>query len=349
MAFERPAPGWQRRTCNGVLEAVGGTPLVRLERYLDLYDVELFAKLEYLNPGGSAKDRPARKMIEDALEAGEIRRGQTVVESTSGNMGIGLAQACAYHGLKLVCVVDPNAQLQNVAIMQALGATIEWVREPVNGDFLTARLQRVREIQERDPNVYWTNQYENQRNPEAHFESTIQEIDDVFGDSVDVLFVATSSTGTASGCQNFLKERGRQTKVVAVDAEGSVLFGGEKGPRLIPGLGAGTVPGLAKGKHFDSLCRVSDVRCVVGCRRAAMREAMLVGGSAGGVLEAVRSLQTELVGKRCVAILHDSGVRYLDTVYSNNWVKEKLGVEVEELRSLIDANCVECLERDTFR
>ncbi|MDQ8187611.1 2,3-diaminopropionate biosynthesis protein SbnA [Pelagicoccus sp. SDUM812002] len=331
--------------CEGILGAVGDTPLVRLSRYLDQTDVELFAKVESCNPGGSAKDRPALKMIEDALESGELEVGQTVVESTSGNMGIGLAQACRYYGLKLICVVDPNAQRQNVAIMQALGAEIEWVEQPVNGDFLSARLLRVSQIIRDNPDAYWTNQYGNERNPAAHFEGTIQEIDDKLGDSYDVVFVATSSTGTARGCRDFLIERRPKVQVVAVDAEGSVLFGGEKGRRKIPGLGAGVMPELAEGQTFDTHCRVSDLRCVVGCRRLAEREAMLVGGSAGGVLEAVRSMQSQLSGKRCVAILHDSGMRYLDTIYSDQWVEDTLGAKPADLQSLVDANWVECLEQ----
>lgn len=313
-------------SASGILDCVGQTPLVHLSRYLDDCSIELHAKLEAANPGGSAKDRPALRMLEHALETGELAPGDTVVESSSGNMGIGLAQACRFHQMRFICVVDPHAQPQNIAIMQALGAEVVRVETPVDGSFLAARLQRVQQILSDVPNSFWPNQYANRQNPIAHHEGTIREIDEATGGDLDYLFVATSSTGTAQGCRDYLRKHNRHTQVVAVDANGSVLFGGSPGKRLIPGIGAGHLPALAKDQTFDKIVRVSDVDCVVGCRRASAREAMLVGGSAGGVLEVVRSLENELSGKRCVAILHDSGTRYLDTVFNDDWVESSLGV-----------------------
>lgn len=319
------------QVADGILNAIGNTPLVRFGRYLDRDDVELFAKLEYGNPGGSAKDRPARQMLLAAIENGEIGPESTIIESSSGNMGIGLAQACRYHGLRLICVVDPNAQSQNVAIMQALGAQIERVTEPLDGDFLAARLARVCRLLETIPNSFWPNQYANSQNPMAHELGTIREIDEALDGELDFLFVATSSTGTAQGCRNYLRSRGRRTRVIAVDAVGSVLFGGKPGRRKIPGLGAGREPSLARNQTFDRVIRVTDLDCIVGCRRAANREAVLLGGSAGGVLETVRSLQDELAGKRCAAILHDSGTRYLDTVFNDDWVAEVCDAPPDEV------------------
>ncbi|QDV23617.1 2,3-diaminopropionate biosynthesis protein SbnA [Aureliella helgolandensis] len=319
----------------GILNTVGHTPLVRFGRFLDEPSVELFAKLEAMNPGGSAKDRPALQMLNHAIAAGEIDESTTIVESSSGNMGIGLAQACRYYGLQLICVVDPHAQPQNIAIMRALGAQIEQVSEPFGGSYLSARLMRVRQLLHSTPASFWPNQYANLQNPQAHFEGTIREIDEALNGDFDFLFVATSSTGTARGCRDYLRSKGRNVKVVAVDAEGSVLFGGKLGERLIPGLGAGRKPRLAKDQTFDEVRRVSDFDCVVGCRRAADREAVLVGGSAGGVLEVVRSMQSELMGRRCVAILHDSGARYMDTVYNDDWVQSKLGVAPEQLAARV--------------
>ena len=318
-----------------VLEAIGQTPLVRLRRYLDVDEVDLMVKLEAFNPGGSAKDRPARRMIEKALETGLIDQGTTIIESSSGNMGIGLAQVCRFHGLRLICVVDPNAQRQNIAIMQALGATIRLVPQPLNGDFLAARLAVVAELLATVENSFWPNQYANFDNPLAHEEGAIREIDEALGGEVDHLFVATSSTGTARGCRDYLRKRGRRTNVIAVDSEGSTLFNGQAGPRKISGMGAGKLPDLARGQSFDGLIRVSDLRCVVGCRRAAEREAVLIGGSGGGVLEAIRSMQAELVGKTVIAMLHDSGARYLETVFDDGWVQRELGCSPDRLRALV--------------
>ncbi|QDT11921.1 2,3-diaminopropionate biosynthesis protein SbnA [Planctomycetes bacterium K23_9] len=324
---------WPTRT--GVLDAIGNTPLVRFDRFLGRSDIRLFAKLEYANPGGSAKDRPARLMIEQALRRGDIHAGSTIIESSSGNMGIGLAQACRYHGLSFVCVVDPRAQSQNLEIIKALGGRIELVTLPLNGDFLAARIAKVCQLLEETPDSYWPNQYANPDNPRSHCEGTVREIDDALGDELDVLFVATSSTGTAQGCRDYLRQRGRHVEVVAVDSVGSVLFGGSSGPRMIPGLGAGKEPALAKGQAFDRVARVSDLDCVVGCRRLAQREAVLVGGSAGGVLLTVDRMKEQLAGKTCAAVLHDSGTRYLQTVFNDQWVAETLNCSSERLKQLV--------------
>lgn len=321
---------------NSVLDCIGRTPLVRLSRYLDDHSVELYAKLEAANPGGSAKDRPAKQMLEAAIHRGELHDGSTVIESSSGNMGIGLAQACRFYNLRFICVVDPNAQPQNLGIIRALGAEVQQVDQPVGGSFLAARLQRVKTLLARTPNGFWPNQYANRENPRAHEEGTIREIDEALGGDFDYLFVATSSTGTAQGCRDYLRRVKRRAQVVAVDAIGSVLFGGESGHRMIPGLGAGCEPPLAKSQAFDDVQRVSDLRCVVGCRRAAEREAILVGGSGGGVLEVARAMQHELRGKRCVVILHDSGNRYLDTVFDDHWVEQRLGANRSTIRYLMN-------------
>lgn len=167
------------------------------------------------------------------------------------------------------------------------------------------------------------------------YEGTVREIDEALEGDFDYLFVATSSTGTAQGCRDYLRAQQRDVKVVAVDSLGSVLFGGSAGPRKIPGLGAGKLPKLAAGQSFDAVVRVSDLDCVVGCRRMAYREAMLVGGSAGGVLETVRRMQEKLAGKRCVAVLHDSGTRYLETVFNDDWVQESLQCSPGALECLV--------------
>lgn len=325
---------------DNVLDVIGKTPLVRLHRFLDRRDIELYAKLEYLNPGGSMKDRPAARMLADAISSGQVGRGTLVVESSSGNMGIGLAQACRYHGLRFRCVIDRRTQDHNVKILRAYGAEVEVVEEPdpATGDLLTARLGRVREILATEPDAFWPNQYSNANNPLAHQLGTMSEIDDALSGRIDHVFVATSSTGTARGCAAHLRSRGRATSVVAVDAVGSVLFGGRPAERKIPGLGAGIEPPLARNQRFSDLVRVSAVDCVVGCRRLIDREGILAGGSAGGVLHAVRHQAASMPsGSRCVAILADSGTRYLDSVYSDDWVEHELGVGPADLAALASA------------
>lgn len=345
-ASDESSRGWREppeaprgATFSSILGAIGNTPLVRLERFLDDQLIELYAKLEFANPGGSAKDRPARAMLEEALAAGRIGPDTLIVESSSGNMGIAIAQFCRVHGLRFRCVVDPRAQAQNLRILAALGTEIEVIEEPdpESGDFLSARLQRVTQILHEEDDAYWPNQYANAANPRSHAQGTMREIDLALDGKVDYLFVAVSSTGTAGGCADYLSARRRSTRVIAVDAYGSVLFGGRRGPRKIPGLGAGVVPPLAALREFSQVQHVSDLDCVVGARRLAQREGILAGGSAGGVLEAVRRLAPLLPrNSRCVAILADGGTRYLDTIYDDAWVDEQLQCEPERLARKID-------------
>lgn len=324
---QHPAPG----PVDGVLGAIGSTPLVRVRRLCSRPDIAVWAKLEAANPGGSAKDRPAARMIEDALASGALAPGGTVIESSSGNMGVGLAQACRYHGLRLICVVDTRAHDDNLRTMRALGAEVRMVSEPDpdTGDLLTARLRLVAELVAATPGAYWPDQYANHSNPAAHAAGTMREIDDALDGDLDLVFVATSTTGTLRGCSDLLCERGRRTRVVAVDATGSALFGGVRGPRELPGFGAGVETELSRGADYHRLVRVSDRDCVAGCRRLVEREAILAGASSGGVASALESICAELPSRsRCALILADGGSGYLSTVYDDEWVRRELGVDL---------------------
>lgn len=322
----------------GLEGAIGNTPLVRLDHFLERTDTTLYAKLEYLNPGGSMKDRPAAFMLQRALADGRLTTDSTVIESSSGNMAIGLAQFCRVHRIRFHCVADVRIQPQNLAILRALGAEVDIVTEPdpVSGDFLRARLDRVRRLLDETPDAFWPNQYANLDNPRAHQHGTMREIDEALGGEIDIVFAATSSTGTCGGCADYLREHGRSTRVVAVDAVGSVLFGGHPGDRLIPGLGAGAVPPLAAKRTFSQVERVTDSGCVAGCRRLVHTEGFLVGGSAGGILHTIRALSPIMeTGTVIVAVLPDSGTRYLDTVFDDDWVADRLHLSREQLCDLI--------------
>ena len=172
-----------RAPVDGILGAIGDTPLVALRRYLLRPDVDVWAKLEASNPGGSAKDRPAAQMLRDALDCGRIDLGTTVVESSSGNMGIGLAQGCRYLGLRLIAVVDARAHTSSVRTMRALGADVRVVTQPdpETGDLLVARLNAVRRLLAEIPNSFWPDQYANESNPAAHATGTMREIDEALG------------------------------------------------------------------------------------------------------------------------------------------------------------------------
>ncbi len=312
----------------GILSTIGNTPLIRLDRFLDASHVNLYAKLELFNPGGSIKDRPAYSMLTEAMKKGEINPETTIVESSSGNLGVGLAQVCSYLGIRFVCVVDSRTSLTNVRIMEAYGAQIDWISEPDPevGTFLAARIKRVRQLLETIPNSFNCNQYMNLNNPRAHYQ-TMQEIVDVLdGQQLDYIFCATSTCGTLRGCAEYTRDHQLDTKIIAVDAVGSVIFGDTPKPRLIPGHGSGVKPPLYQSQLETKSILVSDLDCVVGCRQLLKRESVLGGGSTGAVMSAVQKMAMHLpAGANCVAIVCDRGERYVETIYSNDWVCKHFG------------------------
>lgn len=313
----------------GVLAAIGRTPLIQLTRLQNHGRVlKVYVKLESLNPGGSSKDRPARAILAEGLLTGAIRADTVVIESSSGNMGIGLAQACRYHRLRFVCVVDPKAAALNVQIMTAYGAQIDLVTrpDPKSGEGLQARIDRVQDLLAVTPRSFWPNQYANPLNAKAHYQTTMQEIVDDLVDPVDFLFTAASTCGTLRGCGEHVRDHGAATRIVAVDAVGSLIFSDQRGPRLIPGLGAGIRPPLCDPALIDRVVHVTDLECVRGCRRLVQDEAIFAGGSSGGVMAAIDKIAGDIpAGATCVAILSDRGERYLDTIYDDAWVRLHFG------------------------
>jgi len=317
------------RMSGGILAAIGGTPLVRLEKVFESAHFNCFAKLEGSNPGGSSKDRPSVAIVERALQTGEIDSNTLIIEGSSGNTGIGLAQVCAYHGLRFRCLVDPKVTQLNIDILAAYGAEIEFVEhpDPETGELLPAKLKRIDEILDEVKNSFWVDQYTSPENSGAHYRSTVKEIlRDLDGHMLDYLFIATATCGTIRGCLDYLMDHGYPTKVVAVDALGSQIFSSVKHHRLIPGLGSGIRPGLTPHEGVHKVVHVSSTDCVVGCRRLARTEAILAGGSSGAVISAVDRMSDEIPeGSTVVALLPDRGERYLDTIYSDEWVQNNLG------------------------
>ena len=330
------------RMAGGILGAIGGTPLVHLEKIFESSHFDCFAKLEGLNPGGSSKDRPSVAIVERAMQTGEINSGTLIIESSSGNTGIGLAQVCAYHGLHFRCLIDPKVTQLNVDILRAYGAEIEMIDhpDPETGEFLPAKLKRIDHILETVENSFWANQYASEENSGAHYRSTVKEIlRDLDGDMLDYLFVATATCGTIRGCLDYLMDHGYPTRVIAVDALGSQIFSNSRHGRLIPGLGSAICPKLTPTDGIHKLLHVSDIDCVVGCRRLARTEAILAGGSSGGVISAVDRMSNEIPeGSTVVALLPDRGERYLDTIYSDQWVRENLG-DIEQHWSKAATTC----------
>ncbi|MFJ6938961.1 2,3-diaminopropionate biosynthesis protein SbnA [Streptomyces sp. NPDC101132] len=318
----------------GILSAVGGTPLVELDRVVPGFTSRVFAKIERFNPGGSIKDRAALSMVLGRIGTGELIPGRsTVVESSSGNLAIGLAQLCAYFDLRLIVVVDARTTEQNIGILHAYGAEVEVVTEPdpVTGELLPMRLRRVAELLSTIPHAFWPDQYANPRNRLAH-ETTMREIAEALDGRVDQLILAAGTSGTLGGCAEYIRRTGMTTTVNAVDAVGSVLFDSPVAcTRLIPGHGASVRPPLLRRGDADRVVHVTDLDCVVGCRRLVRREAILAGGSSGGVVAALERLAPAIEpGSNVVLVLPDGGDRYLDTIYNDSWVRGHFG-EVSHL------------------
>jgi cysteine synthase A len=211
--------------------------------------------------------------------------------------------------------------------LKAYGSEIDLVStpDPNTKEFLAARITRVRQLLCIYRKSFWTNQYANEFNSLAHHQ-TMYEIISSLEDKVDYLFCATSSCGTLRGCAEYVRSHGLKTKIIAVDALGSLIFGNKKANRLIPGLGAGIKPPLYQADFADDFIHVSDMDCVVGCRRLLRQEAILSGGSSGGVIMAIERIKSSIPNDAtCVGIFPDRGERYLDTIYSDSWVKENIG------------------------
>lgn len=311
---------------SGILSLIGNTPLLKLKKFLPNNRFNLYAKLEMYNAAGSIKDRPAFKMLSTAFDKGEINRNTTIIESSSGNTGIGLAMICAYLGLKLICVVDKRCTTTNRRIIEAYGGSISMVEKPhPEKGYLGARWDRVNYLLKTIPNSFNCNQYKNLNNPLAHHE-TVKEITEKLGKAPDFIFCATSTCGTLRGISEYVEAHGLPTKVIAVDAIGSVLFGDKPKKRLIPGHGSAAPMPLYYEGLEDQHILVSDLDCIVGCRKLVKREGIFVGGSSGAVMSGITKLQNLIPDNATVvAIVCDRGGRYLDTVYNNDWVQEHFG------------------------
>ena len=328
-------PALRQGPLSGIRDAIGGTPLVALDRLFP-GPGRVWAKLEGFNPTGSAKDRTAAALLDSATASGILEPGGSVVESSSGNLGAALARDCALYGIDFHCVVDPRANRQTVGVMKAFGATVHHVTspDPQTGDWLTARRARVGELLREIPGAVNLDQYSNQAAFDAHSAGTMTEIVEQLGHTPDSLLVAVSTTGTLGGCVRYLRRTGARTRVTAVDAQGSVLFGGERGDRALPGFGAGFVPELARLTDVDDVARVPAGDTVAGARALARTEGILPGASGGAVVAAAAAMLAATPGhgqsapppdSDTVLIIHDFGYAYTDTLYNAEWVAQHIG------------------------
>lgn len=283
---------------------------------------DLFLKLEGFNVTGSIKIKTAIALIEDFEKGVVARRDDAViVESSSGNLGVALSLVCAVKHYKFVCVTDPNASRVAVRLMELYGAKVVVVSErDAAGGYLGSRLKKIDEILRLNPNAVWVNQYANVANMKVHSEQTANEIAREF-DHVDWVFVGTGTTGTLAGISERLHQKFSSITVVAVEPVGSVTFGGAPAKRNIPGIGTSVRPPLADLAKPDRIVTVPEEETVEACLSFVRDYHLLVGGSTGSVLAAVRQLAPEFRrGETIVAVSADFGEKYLETIYDPMWV-----------------------------
>ena len=298
------------------LELIGGTPLVRLNRYSEKKGVKsatILAKLEYLNPAGSVKDRIALAMIEDAERSGKLKPGGTIIEPTSGNTGIGLASVAAQKGYTTIFTMPDTMSVERRNLLKAYGAKIE-LTEGAKG--MKGAVEKADELNKEIDNSIILGQFDNMVNPETHKKITGPEIWEQTDGQVDILVAGIGTGGTITGIGEFLKEKNKNIKVVAVEPAGSpVLSKGTSGPHKIQGIGAGFVPDVLNTKIYDEIITIENDDAFAEGRKFGFTEGMLVGISSGAALKAsvILASRPENKGKNIVAILPDSGDRYLST------------------------------------
>ena len=304
------------------LELIGGTPLLQLNNYAKkagLQDAKILAKLEYLNPAGSVKDRVALAMIEDAEEKGLLKPGATIIEPTSGNTGIGLAAVAAAKGYHAILTLPDTMRVERRNLLKAYGAEIV-LTEGAKG--MKGAIAKAEELQKATPRSIIPGQFINPANPAVHKKTTGPEIWKQTDGKVDIFVAGVGTGGTVTGVGEYLKEQNPNVKVVAVEpATSPVLSKGEAGPHKIQGIGAGFIPDVLNTKIYDEIIPVENDDAFAEGRAFAQSEGILVGISSGAALKAARILAERPVnkGKTIVVLLPDSGDRYLSTpLFSDN-------------------------------
>ncbi len=297
-------------------ELIGNTPLLELNKFSSLKGLEqpIIAKIESFNPGGSVKDRVALAMIEDAEDKGLLKPGATIIEPTSGNTGVGLALVAAVKGYKLILTMPETMSIERRNLVKAYGATVKLTsgKEGMKGAIKAAE-----ELCDSIPGSIILQQFENQANPQKHYETTGKEIWRDTDGAVDIFVAGVGTGGTISGVGKYLKEQNPNVKVVAVEPTTSpVLSGGQSGPHKIQGIGAGFIPSTYNSKYVDEIFQVDNDQAILTGRQLAQSDGLLVGISSGAAAFAAIELakRPENKGKRIVTLLPDTGERYLSTV-----------------------------------
>ncbi|CUS88276.1 cystathionine beta-synthase [Candidatus Kryptonium thompsonii] len=314
-----------------ILELIGNTPLVKLTRVTAGIKATILAKLEFMNPGGSVKDRIAVYMVEKAIKNGLLKPGGTIIESTSGNTGIGLAMYAALKGFKAIFTIPDKMSQEKINLLKAFGAEVIVCPTNVPPDSPESYYEVAKRLAKETPNSYFVNQYHNEDNVEAHYMTTGPEIWTQTSGRIDYLVAGAGTGGTISGVGKFLKEKNPNVKVIAVDPIGSVYHDWFKYKKLIEpkiymveGIGEDM---LCETMHFeviDDIIQVSDAEAFYMARKLAREEGILAGGSSGAAVHAaIKVAQSLPEDKVVVVILPDTGRNYISKIFNDEWMKEK--------------------------
>jgi len=297
------------RVTDDISQLVGETPILQLKKLVPGEAAAVFAKLEYLNPGGSVKDRAASGIILAAEKEGRLKPGGTIVEATAGNTGIGLALIGVQRGYKVALFVPERFSEEKVAIMRALGAEV--IRTP-DLEGMQGAIRRANELVASTPGAFMASQFDNPANPDYHYQTTAQEIFEQMEGRIDALVIGSGTAGTFTGVARFLKERLPRVLTYAVETQGSVLGGGPPGPHKVEGIGASFIPGNFDPSVCDQVLMVTDADAFATVKDLAAREGVLSGSSGGANVFASLQVARRLGrGKRVVTMIPDSAERYL--------------------------------------
>lgn len=316
-----------------ILETIGNTPLVKLNKITEGVDALVLAKVETFNPGNSVKDRMAVKMVEDAEAAGLLKPGGTIIEGTSGNTGMGLALAAIVKGYKLICVISDKQSREKMDILRAVGAEVVVCPTDVAPDDPRSYYSVSRRLASETPGAWYVNQYDNPSNTIAHYEQTGPEIWEQTGGKIDHFVVGVGTGGTISGVGKYLKEKNPNIKVWGVDTYGSVFKKyHETGefdekeiyPYITEGIGEDILPANVDFSVIDGFTKVTDKDGAVYARKLAREEGIFAGYSAGSAIKGVLQLKEHFKpGEVVVVLFHDSGTRYVGKIYNDDWMHSK--------------------------